>query len=54
MKQNPRFNKTEALNKIEEMKKNPKLYVKFLQNVFKQKGLVLNEEDTLNEFKKLC
>ena len=54
MKQNPRFNKTEALNKIEEMKKNPKLYVKFLQNVFKQKGLNLNEEDTLNEFKKLC
>ena len=54
MKQNPKFNKTQALNQIEKMKENPDLYAGFLVNVFKQKGLNLSKEEAIKEFKKMC
>lgn len=54
MKQNPKFNKTQALNQIERMKEKPDIYAGFLANVFKQKGLNLTKEEALREFKKLC
>ena len=54
MKQNPKSNKTQALNQIEKMKEKPSLYVGFLVNVFKQKGLNLTKEEALKEFKKYC
>jgi len=53
-KQNPKFNKTQALNQIERMKEKPDLYAGFLVNVYKQKGLNLTKEEALAEFKKLC
>lgn len=53
-KQNPKFNKTQALNQIERMKEKPDLYAGFLVNVYKQKGLNLTKEEALTEFKKLC
>ena len=54
MKQNPRFDKNEALDKIEDIKKDIKSYRKFLVNVFKHKGLNLNENQTMEEFNKYC
>ena len=54
MKQNPKFNRTQALNQIEKMKQKPDLYAGFLVNVFKQKGLNLTKEEAVREFKKLC
>ena len=54
MKQNPKFNKTQALNQIEKMKEKPDLYAGFLVNVFKQKGLNLSKEEAIKEFKKMC
>ena len=53
-KQNPKLNKTQALNQIERMKEKPDLYAGFLVNVYKQKGLNLTKEEALAEFKKLC
>ena len=54
MKQVSKLNREQALNKIEEMKGSERLYRKFLQNVFKQKGLILDENEAINEFKKYC
>ena len=54
MKQNPKFNKTQALNQIERMKEKPNMYAGFLVNVFKQKGLNLTKEEAIKEFKKMC
>ena len=54
MKQVSKLNREQALNKIEEMKGSERLYRKFLQNVFKQKGLTLDEHEAINEFKKYC
>ena len=54
MKQNPKFNKTQALNQIERMKEKPDMYAGFLVNVFKQKGLNLTKEEAIKEFKKMC
>jgi hypothetical protein len=54
MKQNPKFNKTQALNQIEKMKEKPDMYAGFLVNVFKQKGLTLTKEEAIKEFKKMC
>lgn len=54
MKQNPRFDKNEAVDKIEDIKKDIKSYRKFLINVFKHKGLNLNENQAMEEFNKYC
>lgn len=52
--QNPKLVGEAAIAKIEQMKDNPKLFDGFLQNVFKNKGLNLNKEEAIKEFKKYC
>lgn len=46
--------KEDAANRVGEIKEKPKKFAKFLVNVFKQKGLDLNEEQALEEFNKYC
>ena len=54
-KQVPYLNHEKAIAKAEEIRdRGAKKYRKFLQNVFKQKGLNLNEEEAINEFNKYC
>ena len=54
MKQVPTLSKEEALQKAESIKGREKVFGKFLQNVFKQKGLDLSIDEAINEFKKYC
>lgn len=54
MKQVPTLSKEEALQKTESIKGREKVFGKFLQNVFKQKGLDLSIDEAINEFKKYC
>lgn len=54
MKQVPALSKEEALQKAESIKGREKVFGKFLQNVFKQKGLDLSIDEAINEFKKYC
>ena len=54
MKQVPTLSKKEALQKAESIKGREKVFGKFLQNVFKQKGLDLSIDEAINEFKKYC
>lgn len=54
MKQVPTLSREEALQKAENIKGREKVFGKFLQNVFKQKGLDLSIDETINEFKKYC
>lgn len=56
MRQNPKLNRTEAFNKIEEMKSREDISIfgDFLSNVFKQMGVTLNKEEAIKEFKKFC
>lgn len=54
MKQVPTLSKEEALQKAESIKGREKVFSKFLQNVFKQKGLDLSIDEAINEFKKYC
>lgn len=54
MKQVPTLSKEEALQKAESIKGKEKVFGKFLQNVFKQKGLDLSIDEAINEFKKYC
>ena len=54
MMQNPKFTNESALKKFEEIKDNPEVFKIFLQNVFKHKGLNLNAEEAIKEFKKYC
>jgi hypothetical protein len=54
MQQNPKLNKTQAMNLFERMKNNPSIYAGFIVNVLKHKGLNLTKEEALAEFKKLC
>lgn len=54
MKQVPTLSKEEALQKAESIKGREKVFGKFLQNVFKQKGLDLSIDEVINEFKKYC
>lgn len=53
-KQNPKFDKESAEKKFEEIKKSPKVFAGFLQNVFKHKGLDLDRTQAVDEFKKYC
>ena len=46
--------KEEGLKRAENIKKNPRLFGEFLQRIFKHKGLDLNVEEAINEFKKYC
>lgn len=50
----PEVTKEQAAERIEEIKVNPKRDAGFLVNVFKQKGLMLNREEAITEFKKYC
>lgn len=54
MKQVPTLSKEEALQRAEGIKGREKVFGKFLQNVFKQKGLDLSIDEAINEFKKYC
>lgn len=54
MKQVTTLSKEEALQKAESIKGREKVFGKFLQNVFKQKGLDLSIDEAINEFKKYC
>jgi hypothetical protein len=54
IKQNPKFDKESAEKKFEEIKKSPKVFAGFLQNVFKHKGLDLDRTQAVDEFKKYC
>ncbi len=54
MKQVPTLSKEEALQKAGSIKGREKVFGKFLQNVFKQKGLDLSIDEAINEFKKYC
>lgn len=54
MKQVPTLSKEEALQKAESIKGREKVFGKFLQNVFKQKGLDLSIDEAINELKKYC
>ena len=54
MMQNPKFTNESALKKFEEIKNHPEIFKGFLQNVFKHKGLSLNAEGAIKEFKKYC
>lgn len=54
MMQNPKFTNENALKKFGEIKDNPEIFTRFLQNVFKHKGLNLNAEEAIKEFKKYC
>lgn len=54
MMQNPKFTNENALKKFGEIKDNPEIFTRFLQNVFKHKGLNLNAEEVIKEFKKYC
>nr|DAM84362.1 MAG TPA: ATP dependent DNA helicase [Caudoviricetes sp.] len=54
MMQNPKFTNESALKKFEEIKDHPEIFKGFLQNVFKHKGLSLNVEEAIKEFKKYC
>lgn len=54
MKQVPTLSREEALQKAESIKGREKVFGKFLQNVFKQKGLDLSIDEAINEFKKYC
>lgn len=54
MKQVSTLSKEEALQKAESIKGREKVFGKFLQNVFKQKGLDLSIDEAINEFKKYC
>lgn len=54
MKQVPTLSKEEALQRAEGIKGREKVFGKFLQSVFKQKGLDLSIDEAINEFKKYC
>lgn len=54
MKQVPTLSKEKALQRAESIKGREKVFGKFLQNVFKQKGLDLSIDEAINEFKKYC
>lgn len=54
MKQVPTLSKEEALQRAENIKGREKVFGKFLQNIFKQKGLDLSIDEAINEFKKYC
>lgn len=54
MMQNPKFTNKSALKKFEEIKDKPEIFKEFLRNVFKHKGLNLNAEEAIKEFKKYC
>ena len=57
MKLNPNWTVEDANRNIEKIKSDDKQLWKsrkFLQNVFKQKGLELSEQEAMDEFKKMC
>lgn len=49
-----KMNSQEAMGKIADIRNNVSQYKGFLKNVFKQKGLNLNEDEAMEEFKKYC
>ena len=54
-KQVPTLDKEGAMKRIKTIQEyGPRMFKGFLQNVFKQKGLNLNEEEAINEYNKYC
>lgn len=54
MLQNPKLDHSGAERLALTIKEREKMFTKFLQKVFKQKGLDLNEDEALDEFHKYC
>jgi len=56
MRLNPKETKESAKTKIENIKteQHPKIYARYLQNVFKQMGIEVSTEKVLKEFEKYC
>ena len=54
MLQNPKLDHSGAEKLALTIKEKEKMFTKFLQKVFKQKGLNLNENEALDEFHKYC
>lgn len=54
MLQNPKLDHSGAEKLALTIKEKEKMFTKFLQKVFKQKGLDLNENEALDEFHKYC
>lgn len=54
MLQNPKLDHSGAEKLALTIKEKEKMFTKFLQKVFKQKGLGLNEDEALDEFHKYC
>lgn len=54
MLQNPKLDHPGAEKLALTIKEKEKMFTKFLQKVFKQKGLDLNEDEALDEFHKYC
>lgn len=54
MLQNPKLNHDDAEKLALEIKDKEKMFRKFLQKVFAQKGLNLNEDEAIDEFHKYC
>ena len=54
MLQNPKLDHSGAEKLALTIKEKEKMFTKFLQKVFKQKGLDLNEDEALDEFHKYC
>ena len=54
MKQVPKYSIEEAEAVVKRIKGHERQYAKFLQNVFRHKGLELSIEEAINEFRKYC
>lgn len=54
MLQNPKLDHSGAEKLAFTIKEKERMFIKFLQKVFKQKGLDLNEDEALDEFHKYC
>lgn len=54
MLQNPKLDHSGAEKLALTIKEKERMFIKFLQKVFKQKGLDLNEDEALDEFHKYC
>ena len=54
MLQNPKLDHSGAEKLALTIKEKEKMFTKFLQKIFKQKGLDLNEDEALDEFHKYC
>lgn len=54
LKSHPDYSKEEAMGLYNRIKTHPESYTKYLQNVFKNKGLDLDSKEVIDEFNKYC